>query len=412
MVNGFGESRADASSQALLVAQESAELLDTGRTLAQVIGAVDVGESARLMNAHTTARLSSEAPDWTFTPGDCRLEETTTGRVDARWEAGQRISVGSDSLAMAIEGARRRSCNGEWAATFFQMYQALAGTGPAIRREMYRDGVSEINAAFVACIASDNYVIEASGHPQVGASGAEFCDVATAADEETLFVGRAQGSSRAHALEKASLMAVRSTLLATLADFGDAIGEEEVLTRAVLLAQALERAIYAIGAQALAGNAHALCSPIEGPLLSDWRPTNSVCGEGFAGVPWSPGVCDEVVTTRQAHDVAAAAGTDAFGEVLGCLRQCITDAAVSGTGESVDTRRAHCDSEEDIWTIVERSVTEQRLSGLLHCADTELFGRLVAAYQEEPARFWNTWSSPRAVFQVTVRRGEYSLSQR
>jgi hypothetical protein len=423
-LSGFGDSSAEASSQALLVAYESAELLDSGRIWAEVLMGVYSNEETLpwLRGVYASAPPSSGPLGWTFTPGECQELESVAGRVKVQWEAGQRLSVASDSAAMAIEGARRRSCHGEWATTFSQVFRALATADPANRDAMYQEGLSEQNEAFRTCVASGEYAVEASRHPRIGASREELCEVAATANEEKLFFGRAQGRSRAHALERASLMAIRSTLRATHAQLGEAIGNGEASMRAMLVARALQDAINAVSGQALVGNAHSRCSAVEGPLVAEWRPSDSRCGDGFADAPWSASVCDEVAATGRAHVVAAIAAADAedvprllmngFGEVQGCLLRCTTDVEVTGVGESVDTRRAHCDGEEDIWNIVERSVVAQSLTGLLHCADTALFGQVMAGHQQAPERFWEAVSAPREMFRVTVENGQYSLSQR
>ncbi|MFK7999250.1 MAG: hypothetical protein AB8H86_06615 [Polyangiales bacterium] len=428
-LSGYGPSAEDARSQAHLVALESAELIDGGTIWAQFLGA-SFTEGAvtlpRLSEIFAVSPAANASPGWDFRPGACQPmdsagpEANSEARVNVRWGAGTQAQASSDSMAMAIEQARRRSCHAAWAETFYASFNNTASAPPSVRSEVFQAGVSELNAAFGACIASDDYVVEASQHPRLAATGAEFCAVSTAADERTLFDGKAQGSSRAHALERASLQAIRGTLQATHSALAEALADEAPDLRMMLLARTLSNGIRAIGAQSIVGNARSRCAPVEQDLVAEWHP-ESACGDGFVGAPWSANVCAQVAEVGRGHvrDAVAAMGEDAdpneaalvlangFGVVSGCAHDCGSEVQVTGLGAFVRTRGAHCRSETDARAIVERGIAERKLSGLLHCASPALFGAFVSRYQEDAERFWDAVSGIRERLTFTEEDGRY-----
>lgn len=422
-LSGYGATESDARSQALLVARESAELLDSGTIWTQLLSSAHSDGPLTLpwLAEVFVSSTANASLGWDFGPGECEsVDSTETARVNVRWGAGTQVEAGSDSVAMAIEEARRRSCHGAWAESFSVVFGAVATADPSNREAMFQEGVSELNGAFGACMSSEDYVVQASRHPRLRDSGAEFCEVATAADAQTSFVGKARGSSRAQAMERASIQAIRATLRATHSSQAAALANAEPAMRAMLLAQALSHGIHAIGAQSIGGNAHARCAPVEGDLIAAWRP-GGTCGDGFEGAAWSADVCEEVTNVGRGHvrDAVAATGADAdpaqtslmlltgFGVVSGCAHDCGAQVQVTGVGAFAQTRGAHCRSEQDARAIAERGIEERNLSGLLHCAGPALFGNLMARYQEEPERFWDAVSAVREQLTITVEDGHY-----
>lgn len=426
-LSGFGSTPENARAQALLVAQASAELLDSGTIWAQLLGSA-YAEGAMTLPWLSNVFASSPAnasPGWNLRPGECTAVESDSGthatsRVKVRWGAGTQVQASSDSLALAIEEARRRSCHGAWATRFSEAFRAIATADASGRDAMFSEGVAELNASFATCMSSSDYDVGASRHPRIGETGPEFCEVATAAGERTFFVGKAQGHSRAHALERASIQSLRSTLRATHSELSAALSDADIAMRAVLLSRSLSNGIHAIGAQSIGGNARSRCAPVEHGLTAEWHPSGR-CGDGFSGAVWNADVCDATVEVGRAHvrDAVAAMAADAdspqaalflvnaFGVVSGCAHECGAEVQVSGVGTFAQTRGAHCRSESGARAIVERGIEERNLSGLLHCAGPALFGRLTALYQEQPERFWEAMSGVREELTLTVEDGFY-----